>query len=211
MKIGIHAVRSGRGLVERSACHRLHALASAVPVREAIVELGAYRGRTTGWLVAGSQGAHVWSIDPWETLADDAVDDDYAAVEPAYRDGRYHTAGTQWREHVEACGITPTMASPWRTTSLEAAADWDARLPVGLLFHDALHSYDAVHADLTAWLPHLAERCVVALHDLGCPAYGVEAAAHDTLAAHGFDWHGRERLLWRKNPLRRGLLVVHRR
>ena len=209
MKVNMDAVKVGRGVVERAACRRLRVLAGRVPVREAIVELGAYCGRSTGWLVAGSKGAHVWSVDPWETLDTDAVSERYAAVEPKYRNGDYLTAGDVWRAHMVKCQVTPRMVTAVRSTALEAAERWSGPL-VGLLFHDAQHTAEAVAADLEAWLPHMAERATVALHDIGQKAYGVEDGAGPVLTAAGFDWANRERLLWKKDPTRRGLAVVRR-
>lgn len=209
MKVKKAALLAGRGLVERSACRRLAELAGGVPADQGIVELGAYCGRSTAWLVHGSAGAHVWSVDPWDTLADDAVSDRYAAIESGYRNGNYLAGGAQWIEHMAACRITAEHVTPMPMTAIAAAAEFGP-IDVGLLFHDAVHSFDAVRADLTAWLPHLASRCTVALHDLGNREYGVEAAAEAVLKPAGFDWRRRERRLWKKAPDRRGLLVVHR-
>jgi len=213
VRINRAAMMAARGLVERKACRRLEQLAATVPKSQAIVELGAYCGRSTGWLVAGSRGARVWSVDPWEQIAPEAVTDDYAANEPNYRNGKYLAARDQWRAHIKACRITDRMVTPLQMTSIEAARQFAVISdddPVGLLFHDAVHSYEAVSADLAAWLPLLAANVSVALHDLGDPAFGVEAAAESILEPAGFDWAGRERLLWQKDPARRGLLVVHR-
>src|SRR5690606_41792884 len=55
------------GLVELAVCQRLRALAAQVPADAAIVGLGAYQGRATGWLLLGAsegQGAHVPTVDP---------------------------------------------------------------------------------------------------------------------------------------------------
>lgn len=208
MKVDMRTVRESRGLVERAACRALYRLAEKVPAGQAIVELGAYCGRSTGWLVAGSKGAHVWSVDPWEDLADDAVTPEYAAIEAGYRNGNYVAAGAAWRAHVTACRITPKMCTPLQSTAIDVAASWSGP-PVGLLFHDAVHSREAVVADLEAWLPHLARGCVVALHDAGNPEMGVVAGAGDVLPAAGFEWPARL-YRWRKAPERRGLLVVRR-
>lgn len=202
------AVRNGSGLVELAACRKLHDLAKKVSHGHAIVELGAHRGRSTGWLASGAVSSHVWSVDPWSDLANDAVDDGYAEVEPAYRNGSYVGARAEFDAHIAACRLTGKV-TPIQSTSLDVASTWSGP-PVGLLFHDATHSYVSVRDDLLAWLPHLAARCVVALHDLGHPKFGVESAAFDVLSRHEFDWRGRQRLLWKKDPKRRGLLVVAR-
>jgi predicted O-methyltransferase YrrM len=68
--------------------------------------------------------------------------------------------------------------------SLAAAADW-ARRPrpngISLLFIDADHSYDAVVADLAAWLPFVVGGGTVALHDASTPDCGVAKAVYQHL------------------------------
>ena len=66
-----------RGQVELAACQLLRDLAARVPADQAIVELGAFAGRSTGWLLLGAQdghGAHVTTVDPWERYAGDYYD-----------------------------------------------------------------------------------------------------------------------------------------
>lgn len=68
--------------------------------------------------------------------------------------------------------------------SLTAAASWELRPQpngISLLFIDADHSYDAVVADLAAWLPHVVEGGVVALHDASTPDCGVAKAVYQHL------------------------------
>lgn len=82
--------------------------------------------------------------------------------------------------------------TPIRTTSTELARIWVQ--PVGLLFVDAVHEYDAVMADVAAWAPHLARGAVIAFHDWtddpAHPYAGVKRAV-DELST---DW-GRPRIV----------------
>src|SRR5690606_15270126 len=70
--LNVHAITDQKiavGLVENPCCFRLREYAAKVPADQAIVELGAFKGRTTGWLALGASegnGAVVHSVDPWD-------------------------------------------------------------------------------------------------------------------------------------------------
>jgi hypothetical protein len=213
MRLGnaqIAFVQKGSGLVELEACQRLAAIAGQVDVRHAIVEVGSYRGRSAGWLALGAQegcGAHVTAIDPWDKVTLDGLDDDYQNVEPAYVDGRYKNAYTEFENHCTHARLWGRV-TPLQATALEAVKVW--KQPIGLFFHDAVHTADGIEADLREWAPFVVPGGWIAAHDIGQPAYGVEEGAARVLDNDDWDWAGRERLLYRKDPNRRGLMVVER-
>lgn len=204
------------GLVELGACERLRVLAREVPAGEAIVELGAYQGRATGWLLLGAQegqGAHVTTVDPW-TLYKPRPDTP-ADLTALY--GRPE-AYASFKQHMAEIGAGREQLTVKRGYAANIGAKWTGPR-VGLLWHDAEHSADAVAADLAAWLPHLSETAVVVLHDAGNPAYGVVEGALRVLGDGGWQFEDADGRLhdvpqvirWRKNPKRRGLLVARRR
>lgn len=202
------AVKAGRGLTERAACKRLARLAADVPAEQVIVELGAFQGRTTAWLAWGSsagKGARVFSVDPW-TARD--TDPEYAGEwEPGYARGDYADPDTltAYRAHLISTGADRHVTSI-QATSTDAGQTWDGPA-VGLLWHDAQHTAEAVHADLVAWMPHMAKRAVIALHDACHPAYGVIDGARAVLDRHVWS----ESIYpWAKKPDRRGMVVYRR-
>lgn len=205
----ITSQKSAVGLIENPCAWRLRDEAAKVPADQAIVELGAYRGRSTGWLVLGAQsgnGAHVFSVDPWEQGSIPAVYPDKAASVPLYVESETRLA---YEAHLDDTGIRP-FVSPIQATAVDAAKDYVGP-PVALLFHDALHRLQDVRDDLKAWLPHLADEAVIILHDVGDPRLGVEAGARAAVGRRkGFDWGGREIHLWAKQPSRRGFMVIHK-
>lgn len=190
-----------RGKVELSACRLLRELASEVPADEAIVELGAFRGRSTGWLLLGAQdghGAHVTTIDPWG----DRTDSGYA--------GQVRSAAvaeSAFRAWMARIGADETVLTVRRALAADVGRQW-AGPPVGLLWHDAGHGAGEVEADLLAWLPHMAAGSVVLLHDAARRDYGVVEGAERVLDAPGWDWAGREARRWQRKPHRRGVLLV---
>lgn len=53
--------------------------------------------------------------------------------------------------------------------STDLAGQWDERLPIALVFIDGDHRYEAVRADVDAWLPHVRSGGMLALHDSRVP------------------------------------------
>jgi len=145
------------GLITEDEGRRLAELAAWVPEEEAIVEIGSHRGLSSCWLIHGSRlghGAHVTCIDPWPLYGTEVTDPD----EPWAEEG----ALERWSKNVDAISGWP-MVTPLRSTAQAVAATWAK--PVGLLFHDADHSYQAVVDDYRAWLPYLAPGAWIAVHD----------------------------------------------
>lgn len=194
------------GMVELAVCQRLRALAAAVPADQAVVELGAYRGRATGWLLLGAQdghGAHVTTVDPWmlqKSRTDYQLADRYA--DPAIHEG--------FKSHMARIGATKDAHTVKRGYAASCGQKWTGPY-VGLLWHDAEHTADAVERDLAAWLPSMADDSVIVLHDAGRPDGEVIEGARRVLAEHEeWDWAGRELVRWAKHPDRRGALIVRR-
>jgi hypothetical protein len=213
MTLNLEAIQSQKialGFVEVPACERLRALAAQVPADQAIVELGAYKGRSTGWLALGASegnGARIVSIDCWDLRPAE----DWPAGSPAYTQA-YSDPATEaaYQAHLDLTGIRPQVTTV-KGFGLDFAKDWKSEgLPkVGLLWHDAAHHYDEVLADLKAWIPLMANDAVIVLHDAGNPNYGVVSAAEAAFKSRKrWDWAGRQIDLWPKQPTKRGTLTV---
>lgn len=205
------------GLVENPCCWALEALAAHVPADEVAVEIGAYRGRTTGWLAMGAQGgngARVVSIDPHEQ---GEIPDGYSSapsvpsyVEPSTREA--------YLAHLDETGVAP-FVDYVQATSTEAAKEYDGP-KVGLLWVDGLHDYDNAFADLKSWLPKMAKDAVVVLHDVDDQRYPVMEAAQAAFTRtktlrETWDFDGVKVHPWPKNngrapeDRRRGFAVIY--
>lgn len=205
-----------RGQVERPACQLLRTLAAQVPADRMIVELGAFQGRATGYLALGASEGHraqVLTVDPWDSrpLASWGDSAQARAVLEQYGSAESFEA---FKAHLARCGIDAKQRGNApviyrRGYAANVGARWTGN-PVGLLWHDAEHTADAVEADLRAWLPHLADNAVVVLHDAGNPGFGVPEGAQRVLDVPGWDWAGRTLTRWQKRPERRGTLVVRK-
>lgn len=222
VELNLEAITSQKialGFVEVPACWRLRDLAQQVPADQAIVELGAYKGRSTGWLALGSSegnSAPIYSIDCWDLRPAS----DWPEGSPTYTQA-YSDPDTEafYRNHLKVTGVDQLETAdgaPLVTTikdfSVDIAKNWKsdtAGKKIGLLWHDAAHHHDEVLADLKAWLPLMAPEAVVVLHDAGNPNYGVVSAAEEAFKRRTkWDWAGRQIDLWPKQPTRRGTLTV---
>lgn len=169
------------GAVTLEEGRRLARLAGKVPADQAIVELGSHGGSSTSWLAMGSHkghGAHIWAVDPWTAEPGERLDQH---AHPAVR----RRFDAQLEFMASAGYIDAEAVHPIQGYSTEVAQGWDR--PVGLLHVDALHTYDAVVADVAAWVPHLVSGAVVVFHDSADPRLGVRAAAVEAIRRHG--WH----------------------
>lgn len=168
------------GAVTLAEGRRLAHFAGACPAGEAIVELGSHGGSSTSWLALGSKkgnGAEVHAVDPWDLAVGDRMDQHAESAVRARFDAQLSFMAS-------AGYIDPDCVTAHRGFSVDVARSWDAT--VGMLHVDALHTYEAVTADLDAWLPFVPPGGVVVLHDYCDPRFGVRRAGDEM--ADGPEW-----------------------
>lgn len=210
MSLDIAAIRRQPGWLEPDACDRLRTAAALVPTEHAIVEIGGYRGRSTGHLALGSHEgnqAPIYTIDTWDTRPVTTWPKDHPGYIDKYADPDVRA---DYDNHLTAAGITH-LVTPICGWSTDVAHNWTGP-HIGLLFHDGSHYHDDVIADLQAWLPLMAEHATLILHDAGNPTCGVLTAAETVIPDHpNWDWAGRELAPWfhkGADTRRRGTLTV---
>lgn len=145
------------GLTPTDVCIELVELAKGVPADQSIVEIGVYKAKTLCYLAHGARHGNmprVYGIDPWD-LPGKRPPDRLQFTSPATKRAAQLTVRQQ------GMGRYVTLIQGF---SVDEARWWD-RQPVGLLFIDGDHSYDAVRADLLAWASSLAPGAVVAFDD----------------------------------------------
>lgn len=151
----------------------LRATAKWITADQIIVELGSYTGKSASCLVAGScEGLHasVYAVDLWHT-GTSRKGRDFHAFDPAVDKGqsssKFHRPRVfeifqQRMAHFDKWDVSRVIIGH---TALAAQTVRRLDLPVGLLFVDAEHTYEAVKADFEAWEPLLDVNAVVAFHD----------------------------------------------
>jgi predicted O-methyltransferase YrrM len=145
------------GFLWRREGARLAFLAERVPDGECIVEIGSNRGKSSCFLARGSKAGNrgkVHCVDLW-TLGGQGEYQHLGFDEEA-------TLAT-FRQQV-ADKQMKSMIVEHMGDSVEVAGDWSGP-PIGLIFIDGDHRYEAVKADVEAWLPHLAPQAWVCFHD----------------------------------------------
>jgi predicted O-methyltransferase YrrM len=126
-----------------------------------IVEIGAYKGRSTWYLARGLADARspfkVISIDPHEA--------------PEQRNAYFETI----RRHDLAPHVEPVVGY-----SHDVAASFQVQ-PVGLLWIDGDHAYSSVRRDFDDWFPLLTTGGWYAMHDTVNAWYGPSRLAREIL------------------------------
>lgn len=162
------------GQVTPDEGRKLRELAAAVPANQVIVELGSYTGKSTACLAVGSAegvGVPVYAVDLWDE-GTSQKGGSFRKYDPRMGE----TRGSAKFHHPDAFAkfcrrinqYDPGgLVVPCKQETAEAgqALSQQIQKPVGLLFIDAEHTYDAVRRDFRAWLPHVALDGVICFHD----------------------------------------------
>ncbi|HSH06054.1 MAG TPA: class I SAM-dependent methyltransferase [Burkholderiales bacterium] len=143
----------------------------------AIVEIGSWMGKSTAWLAAGSLARKREPVHAIDTFEGSAEHQDMAVLREA------GTTFHRFSENIERAGVSAHV-EPQVASSLQAAAKWDGR-PIRLLFIDGDHAYEAVKADLEAWLPFVAPGGYIVLDDVIDAFPGVQRLFAEATAERG--------------------------
>lgn len=146
------------GTTSDHECRLLYYLARQSPRQGAIVEIGAFKGKSTAWLAeaARKSGQPLISIDP-------------------------HLQGTfdDFRQTVERFNLCD-VATLHRALSHEIGRNWSQ--PIAFLWVDGGHDYDIVRQDIDDFAPHLLPGGYAAFDDVNPQTFpGVVQALNETL------------------------------
>ncbi len=147
----------------------LATLAARVPAKQGIVEIGSYKGKSTCWLATGSKAGHrarVFAIDLWTK----GWSKPYKAPETF----------AAFQEQVAAMGHSDLIRAIMMP-SLEAVKG--RKKPIGLLFIDGSHKYQACRDDYEAWERFVPAGGYVAFHDYSEKQPGVMRVVDEIVAA----------------------------
>lgn len=147
------------------------ALASSDPHRKiTVVEIGAWRGRSSFYLVdnhAGISAHNIYIVDTWLGSKSEIE--------------THHALAKEVNLYVDFMRNMQKLHgrfTPIRATSIEAAEIFDNGT-VDYVFIDGEHTYEAVKADIEAWLPKLSNIGIIAGHDYDSNWPGVIKAVHE--------------------------------
>lgn len=171
------------GLISAEVGELLHNHAAVVPASNAIVELGSYKGKSTAYLARGAiigYGAPVLAVDAWS----EEVSAWRNRVLERLPSATYH----EFLDQLKRAGVQKQV-TPVRSMTTLAAEMWGESIgngnPVGLLYIDGDHHFEAVMADFRAWRPHLSDDALIIFDDYDTDTNPGVLAAVSALAENG--------------------------
>lgn len=163
-------VRHGKVAMDNIEIHALvRAIRTLDRPPDRIVEIGSYCGGSTVVIATAARrrnrAVQVFAIDPFQAGSDNYLKDYETLFDRNVAD---------WR-------VEDTIVKV-RMTSLAAAVTW--KDPVDVLYIDGDHEYDAVHADIRAFVPFVREGGLVAFHDYKGGKPGVPRAVDELVTPY---------------------------
>lgn len=152
-----------KGFLPDGEAEALHA--AALEAEGPFVEVGSYCGRSTVWLgaAARARGTVLFAVDHhrgseenqpgWEWHDPEVVDPVTGRMDTLPFLRRTLAAAGLEGVVIPVIGPSATVGRAWAT-------------PLGLLFVDGGHGDEVVRADEAAWLPHVREGGLLAIHDV---------------------------------------------
>jgi predicted O-methyltransferase YrrM len=157
--------RECKGYLDEAEGLRLHALARECGRLGPIVEIGSYCGKSSVYLGAGAQlaGTQLICVDHHRGSEEHQPGEEYHDPELFDREaGRMDTLHAL-RATLRRAGLEDVCV-PLVTRSQIAARLWST--PLGMVFIDGGHSFEAAQADYAGWHAKLKPGGVLAIHDL---------------------------------------------
>lgn len=149
----IKALKRIDGQVSENELFALYSMAKEVEKGECIIEIGSYRGKSTLALALGSQKSNycsVFSIDPHANF----VGVSGWSFGPADLSIKYKNISSMEVGELVFCICLK---------SDQVSNTWEQ--PIGLLWIDGDHSYEAVKNDFFGFKPFLTQKSKIAFHD----------------------------------------------
>jgi methyltransferase family protein len=154
----------------------LYEMGSLVPEDGIVVELGSWHGRSTTAITLGAltKTKNIYAVDQWLGAA---------GLEDIFPDKGRGALWTFVTNLTMQAGFVPDIIYSDSAKAAERFKDHT----VDFLFIDADHKYEAVKADILAWLPKMKKGSLLAGDDIAIP--GVANAVLDLLGDKFEKWH----------------------
>jgi hypothetical protein len=145
-------------------------------------EIGVMKGDYSAWLLARWKGKRLVSVDAW------SVDTEEVPTNPRVTQAEHDDYFEAARARLAPYG---SRSEIWRAESTKAA---ERVLPssADFMYIDARHDYEAVSADIAAWLPRVRPGGLLAGHDyyngdMDGQLYGVKRAVDELCSSRGLE------------------------
>lgn len=158
-------IDSVKGFLHPEEGEALYNLALDVAGVGPALEVGSYCGKSTVYLGAACQraGNTLFAVDHHRGSEEHQPGEEYH--DPELLDSRVGLVDTfrEFRRTMARAMLEETVV-PLVAPSTVAARHWAT--PLGLVFIDGGHSFEAANADFDAWARHVAPGGILAIHDL---------------------------------------------
>lgn len=143
----------------------VYKIARSLNDHSVIVEIGAYKGKSTCFIAEGLRGKNskLYSIDTW------------------FNDGGMRQARADtFPDFLKNISPCRDKIIPLRGFSFEIRRSWPFERKIDFLWIDGDHSYQGVKRDIEDWLPLVKNNCFVCFHDYRDEA-GVKRAVDEKI------------------------------
>ncbi|MDY6905564.1 MAG: class I SAM-dependent methyltransferase [Thermodesulfobacteriota bacterium] len=187
-----------RGFLDDAEADHLYEIARLAAPMGPCLEIGSYCGKSAICIGTACRetGNTLFSIDHHQGSEEQQPGEAY--FDPSlfdYAKGRVNTAPA-FLTAIESAGLTDTVA-PMICTSKTAARCW--AMPLGFVFIDGSHAFEAAETDYKCWSPHIAPGGFLLIHDIfEDPAEGGQApyeVYQMALSSGNFTAHSRVKTL----------------
>ncbi len=165
MKLDAKLLDSTKGFLDREEGERLYEIALKASEIGPCLEIGSYCGKSTLYLGLACKEVNniLFAIDHHQGSEEQQPGEEY------FDSGLFDF--TTWRintfgmlgQTIEQAGLEETVV-PIVAKSIVAARAWAT--PLGLVFIDGGHSYEAALTDYNSWAHHITPRGYLLIHDI---------------------------------------------
>ncbi len=156
---------SVKGFLDPEEGSRLYELALAASSLGPCLEIGSYCGKSTLYLGTGVRdgGGQLFALDHHRGSEEHQVGEEYH--DPELYDTELERMDTlpELRRTLHRAALDDVVI-PLVTTSAGAGRFWS--MPLGLVFIDGGHSFEAAFTDYRTWVGHIRQGGFLAIHDI---------------------------------------------
>jgi predicted O-methyltransferase YrrM len=165
MNIDLHAVVDIKGFLHPEEGEALYRLAGQVAHLGPCLEIGSYCGKSTVYLGSSCQEKNnvLYAIDHHRGSEEQQLGEEYH--DPDIFDAEIGAVDSfkNFRVTLKTAGLEDTVV-PIVTTSALAGRYWTT--PLGMVFIDGGHSFEAALCDYRCWAGHIVPGGILAIHDI---------------------------------------------
>ena len=167
-----------KGFIAREEALRLYELAREASRIGPCLEIGSYCGKTAAYIGTGCRetGGVLFSIDHHRGSEEQQPGEEYFDPDLVDKETGLIDTFRIFRKNIQDLGLEDAVI-PIVARSEVVAGAWNT--PLGMVFIDGGHTFEAALADYHSWTPHILPGGFLAIHDIfPNPSQGGQAPYH---------------------------------